>query len=111
MATVYVTAFVPDAARAVAEGAIASYLTGPGAIFTLPLVPVGDPAATPPTHWGCCVAMSDTGETFAALSGLSEAIPGSQYAVVSPWRSFRRQTHWVDWLAGFSLQQQVIPQS
>lgn len=107
MPTVYVTAIVPDAALAAAEGAIAPYLTGPGAIFTVPLVPLPGAADATPTHWGCCVAMDSAGETFAALGGLADAIPGSQYAVVSPWRTYRRQMHWIDWLAGHGLQQRA----
>jgi len=59
-----------------------------------------------PTAYGCCAGGIDSGGAFiAAVPGLVAMVPGARYAAVSPFRSFDRQTHWVDWLAGLGLKE------
>jgi hypothetical protein len=96
MPTVYVVAYVPDAARAAAESALAAVALGPGDNLTVPLNATGSDA-DPVTHWGCCAAVADDGPTVALLPALKVAT-GGDYAIVSPWRSFATATHWHGWL-------------
>lgn len=103
---VYVTAFVPAAAREAAEAMVAPFLTGPGDCFTVPLVPLAGADDAEPAAYGSCAGGIDSeGAFIAAVPGLVAMVPGAAYQVVSPWRSFSRQDHWVDWLAGHGLKE------
>lgn len=108
MPAVYVTAFVPAASRPTAEVAVAPYLVSPNDpgtyTFSVPLVPLAGAPDTDPTHYGCCSRIEDTGLLAQAMAELSAAIPGSAYAVVTPWKSFSNATHWIGWLASQGLQ-------
>lgn len=111
MPVVYVTAYVPAAARPAAEAALVPYLVSPNApgvyTFSVPLVPYpGEPDAAP-THYGCCSRIDGGGALAAALASLAGAVPGSAYQVISPWRSFSNTTHWVAWLAANGLQVRI----
>jgi hypothetical protein len=113
MARVYVTAVVPAAARGTAEALVAPYLVSPNApgvyTFGVPITSYpGDPSAEP-THYGCCAAMDDTGGLYQAMPALAEAVPGTVYAVVSPWRTFKASIHWIGWLNGMGLQPRIEP--
>lgn len=107
MARVYLTATVPAAARDSAEALVSSFLVSPNApgvyTFGVPLVPFAGPVDAIPTAYGTCAAVDDQGQLYAALPALAAAVPGTTYAVVSPWRAFRTQTHWIDWLAAQGL--------
>jgi hypothetical protein len=111
MPTVYVTAFVPAATRDAAESAVAPYLLSPndpGAkTFSVPLVPLAGADDAAPTAYGCCARLDSGGTLAAALPALVAAIPGSAYAVVSPWKSFSNSAHWLGWLAGQNLKPRV----
>ena len=103
---VYVTAVVPAAARGAAEAMVAPFLTGPGGCFTVPLVPLAGADDAEPAAYGSCAGGIDSeGAFLQAVPGLVAMVPGAAYQVVSPWRSFDRGTHWVDWLAGLGLKE------
>jgi hypothetical protein len=106
-----VTAFVPVGVSAPAEAAILPYLTGPGSVFTVPLVPLAGADDAEATHLGTCAAVSDASRLYAALPGLKAAIPGAEYDTVPrlpyPW-VFPHATHWDAWLAGHGLKPQRL---
>lgn len=99
MPTVYVIAYVPAAARAAAESLVGPYLTGPGAVWSVPLSADG---SDPPTHYGLCAPVDSGGALAVALPALAAAVPGSAYHTVPP-RQYSRQRDWLDWLAARGL--------
>lgn len=111
MAVVYVTAYIPAASRDAAEAAIAPYLVSPNApstyTFSVPLVPYPGEQDADPTHYGCCSRIDGGGALAAAMASIATAIPGSAYQVVNPWRAFRAQVHWIEWLQGRGLQPRI----
>lgn len=113
MARDYVIAAVPDPAQAVAEALVAPYLDSPNAEgahnFSVPLVPLAGPDDAAPTHYGCCASVLSGGVLASALPALAAGIPGTVFHVVTPWRDFSNQTHWIDWLAMQNLKPQVMP--
>lgn len=97
--TDYVIAYVPAAARDAAEAAVAPYLLGPGAVWTVPLSPSG---SAPATHYGLCAPLAGMGALYAALPALAAAFPGGDYHTVSV-ADYAVGRDWIDWLAARGL--------
>jgi len=109
----YVIAAIPAADRATAEALVAPYLDSPNAegahSFSAPLVPLGGPDDAAPTHYGCCASVLSGGVLASALPALAVGLPGTVFHIVTPWRLFSNQDHWIDWLASHNLKPQVLP--
>jgi hypothetical protein len=103
---VRLNAIVLAASRDTAEALIEPYLDSPNApgvyTFGVPIGPIGAAPGSVPTHYGCSTTIVDGGSLHGDLAGLATALPGTQYAL-TPWRTFRFQTHWIGWLAGLGL--------
>lgn len=104
---VYVVARVPAAARDACEQLVAQYLASPNDpgvyTFSVALVPLDGADDATPTAYGVCSAILDDSGLFKALQALQAAVPGSSYAVLSPFRTFSLELHWTGWLAAASL--------
>lgn len=107
---VYVTAFVPAESRETAEAMLAPFLTGPGACFTVPLVWADGPDDAEPVAYGSCAGGLESDSVFVqSVPGLAAMVPGAAYQIVSPFRDFKREKHWADWLAGLGLKERLDP--
>lgn len=98
--TYYAIAYVPAGLRSAAEAAVAPFLLGSGAVWTVPLASTTAPTVT--THYGLCAAIHSDSELAAALPTLKAAFPGSDYHTVEA-DQYSFWWDWVQWLFARNL--------